>query len=133
MGIILYKYLVAAQLVYMVALWACRLSGLLFYSRLGNNLHRFNFWFWSALAFISATMIVQILLIALQCIPLKRLWDPTVEGTCLGDYAVFIPTAALTIVCDAVILLLPFSIVWNLQATTRRKIGLGVVVCFGLL
>ncbi|PWY74281.1 hypothetical protein BO70DRAFT_354661 [Aspergillus heteromorphus CBS 117.55] len=128
---LLYQWLVAAQLVYMVALWTCRISGLAFYRRL-NPMPQFQGYLRASFAFVTAVLVAQVLVIALQCIPLAALWGAA-EGTCLGSQTVFISTAALTIVCDSIILLLPVKIVFSIRASPARKTALAVVLCFGIL
>lgn len=127
----LFKWLVAAQLVYMLCLWLCRLSGLAFYARL-NQMPRFKLYLRISFAFVTAVFIAQVLIIALQCIPLAALWGEA-KGKCLGSKAVFISTATMTIICDSLILLLPCNIIYTLKASLSRKIALAVVLCFGVL
>ncbi|KAE8148708.1 hypothetical protein BDV25DRAFT_12616 [Aspergillus avenaceus] len=129
-GPLLYKWLVAAQLVYMVALWLCRISGLAFYRRL-NPMPQFQRYLRVAFAFVTAVLIAQVLIIALQCIPLAALWSGA-PGKCMGSKAVFISTAAMTIICDSIILLLPMKIVFSIRASSARKVGLSFVLCFGV-
>ncbi|KKY18427.1 hypothetical protein UCRPC4_g04896 [Phaeomoniella chlamydospora] len=126
----LYKWLVAAQLVYMLALYVCRISGLAFYARL-NPLPRYRLYLWISFGFVTAVYITQTLIIALQCIPLEALWGAA-EGKCMGSKAVFISTAVMTIVCDSLVLVLPLNIVFTVKASLTRKISLAVVLCFGV-
>lgn len=128
----MYKWLVAAQLVYFLTLWVCRVSGLAFYARL-NPLPRFRFYINCSIAFVTAVWVAQTLVIGLQCIPLQALWDQTVHGKCLTTTTVFLSTSILTIICDSLMLLLPLSIVHKLQASIARKITLLIVFCFGIL
>jgi hypothetical protein len=126
------KHLVALQLVYHADLWLVRVSGLAFYARVCNNAPAFRFHMWIAFAFVTAVFIAQFLILALQCIPLKALWgDGT--GKCLPIRATFISTAAMTIICDALILLIPFRVVWGLQTDLKRKLILAFVLLFGIL
>jgi hypothetical protein len=126
------KHLVALQLVYHANLWMVRISGLAFYARVCNNAPAFRFHMWIAFAFVTAVFIAQFLILALQCIPLKALWgDGT--GTCLPIRATFISTATMTIVCDALVLLIPFRVIWGLQTNLRRKFILAFVLLFGVL
>ncbi|OJI85973.1 hypothetical protein ABZX51_002172 [Aspergillus tubingensis] len=127
---LLYKWLVSAQLVYMIALWVCRLSGLAFYRRL-NPMPQFQLYLRISFAFVTAVMLAQVLIIALQCIPLAALWGGA-TGKCLGSKTVFISTAAMTIICDSLILLLPVKIVLSIKANATRKVALSVVLCFGV-
>ncbi|GKZ17773.1 hypothetical protein AbraCBS73388_010092 [Aspergillus brasiliensis] len=127
---LLYKWLVAAQLVYMIALWICRLSGLAFYHRL-NPMPQFQLYLRISVGFVTAVMFAQVLIIALQCVPLAALWGGA-RGKCLGSKTVFISTAVMTIICDSLILLLPVKIVFSIKANAMRKAALSVVLCFGV-
>ncbi|KAL1954750.1 hypothetical protein VTO42DRAFT_750 [Malbranchea cinnamomea] len=126
----MYKWLVAAQLVYMLCLWLCRASGLAFYARL-NQMPRYKLYLRISFGFITAVLIAQMLLIALQCIPLAALWGE-VDGKCMGSTVVFIATSVLTITCDSLILFLPLNIILTIKAGLARKISLGIVLCFGV-
>jgi hypothetical protein len=130
--VLLYKWLVAAQIVYFLTLWLCRVSGLAFYARI-NPMPRFKLYLRISFAFVTLVYVAQTLIIALQCIPLSALWDTTVQGQCMGSTAVFISTSVLTILCDSLILVLPIKIVLSLQARIARKLVLLVVFCFGIL
>ncbi|KAJ6095581.1 hypothetical protein N7486_006327 [Penicillium sp. IBT 16267x] len=126
----MYKWLVAAQMIYFAALWICRVSGLAFYARL-NPMPKFKIYLRIASAFVTAVWVAQTLIIALQCIPLQALWDSSVSGKCLTSTQVFISTSVMTIICDSLILILPVNIVLNLQVNLARKATLLFVFCFG--
>ncbi|KAL5343251.1 hypothetical protein BJX70DRAFT_394251 [Aspergillus crustosus] len=126
----LYKWLVAGQLIYMLNLYVCRLSGLAFYARL-NNMPRYVFYLRLSFGFITAVYVAQTLIIALQCIPLATLWGAA-DGKCISIMVVNIVTATMTIICDSIILLLPVNIIFHLKAKIARKVALGIVLCFGV-
>ncbi|RMZ75554.1 hypothetical protein DV737_g5229, partial [Chaetothyriales sp. CBS 132003] len=107
------------------------MSGLAFYARL-TKAFTFTLWLRGSMVFVTVVFIAQLLILALQCIPLSALWGET-EGKCMGSKVSFISTAAMTIVCDSVVLLLPLSIVFRLHASLKRKITLGIVLCFGIM
>ncbi|KAJ5363528.1 uncharacterized protein N7496_009241 [Penicillium cataractarum] len=127
----MYKWLVAAQMVYFATLWLCRVSGLAFFARL-NPMPRFKLYIRLAFAFVTAVWISQVLIIGLQCIPLQALWDSSIKGTCMGSTQVFLATSVMTIICDSLILVLPIKIVWKLQVSLGRKITLLLIFCFGI-
>lgn len=129
--VLLYKWLVAAQLVYMVNLWLCRISGLAFYARL-NPMPRFQLYLRISFTFVTAVYISQTLIIALQCIPLAALWHGA-KGTCMGSNAVFVSTSVLTIMCDSLVLLLPLNIVFSLKVDLARRLVLMLILCMGVL
>ncbi|KAL2846405.1 hypothetical protein BJY01DRAFT_247311 [Aspergillus pseudoustus] len=128
---LLYKWLVAGQLIYMFNLYICRLSGLAFYARL-NSMPRYVFYLRLSFAFITAVYVAQTLIIALQCIPLSTLWTRDPRGKCISTMVVNIVTATMTIICDSIILLLPINIIWTVRAKLARKIALAIVLCFGV-
>ncbi|KAJ5650819.1 uncharacterized protein N7484_004542 [Penicillium longicatenatum] len=127
----MYKWLVAAQMVYFCALWICRVSGLAFYARL-NPMPQFKVYMRLAFAFVTAVWVAQTLIIALQCIPLQALWDSSISGKCLTSTQVFLSTSIMTIICDSLILVLPVNIVLKLQVNFARKATLLFVFCFGV-
>ncbi|KAJ5759130.1 hypothetical protein N7520_006286 [Penicillium odoratum] len=127
----MYKWLVAAQMIYFASLWICRVSGLAFYARL-NPMPRFTLYMRLALAFVTAVWVAQSLIIGLQCIPIQALWDTSVKGKCLTSTQVFISTSVMTIICDSLILILPVKIVLKLQVNLARKISLLFIFCFGI-
>lgn len=128
----MYKWLVAAQMVYFATLWLCRVSGLAFYARL-NPMPRFQLYIHLAFAFVTAVWVSQALIIGLQCVPLRALWDTSVKGKCMTSTQVFLATSIMTIICDSLILALPVKIVWRLQISLGRKITLLLIFCFGVL
>ncbi|KAI9792156.1 MAG: hypothetical protein M1816_002696 [Peltula sp. TS41687] len=126
----LYKSLVGLQLIYHINLWVCRISGIAFYSRLCKNAGRSSMYMWMAFAFVTAVALAQFLILGLQCIPLKALWRDG-PGQCLTQYAVFISTASMTIICDSLVLLIPLRIIWGLKMNPKRKLVLGFVLLIG--
>lgn len=129
--VLLLKWLVAAQLVYMANLFLCRISGLAFYARL-NSMPPFVYYLRISFAFVTAVYLAQTLIIALQCIPLATLWNGA-PGKCMGSKTVFIATSVLTILCDSLVLLLPLNIVFSIQADLKRRIMLILIMCMGVL
>ncbi|KAI9755871.1 MAG: hypothetical protein M1815_004532 [Lichina confinis] len=129
---VLYKHLVGLQLIYHLGLYVLRVSGLAFYARLWKNADRSRTHMMMGFIFVTVVATAQSLILGLQCIPLKALWKDG-PGRCLTQYSVFISTAAMTIVCDSLVLLIPLRIIWHLKMTVRRKVALGVVLLLGVL
>lgn len=67
------------------------------------------------------------------CQPLERFWNFWVAGHCADRKARNTVTASINIVLDVLILLLPQPVIWKLQMTNARKIGVFVVFSVGLL
>lgn len=65
-----------------------------------------------------------------QCIPLKKLWDPTVTGACVDYSRLFIFYSTLNLITDFIIVVMPLPIIWRLQMPREKRIT--VCVMFGL-
>ncbi|KAJ9656266.1 hypothetical protein H2201_008598 [Coniosporium apollinis] len=129
--VIMFKLVVALQLVYHIGLCVCRVSGIALYARICQNVKSFQRYMLAAFIFVTLVCIAQTLLLALQCIPLKALWGDG-PGKCMGSYTVFLSTASMTIICDTLVLLIPLRILWTLQINLRKKIALGFILLIGL-
>ncbi|KAL8779031.1 MAG: hypothetical protein Q9213_007146 [Squamulea squamosa] len=68
-----------------------------------------------------------------QCSPVQRSWRPKMEGSCLPNDATFYGLAAVTIVFDVIIFLLPIPPLLKLNINTKKKIVLVCVFLLGLL
>ena len=66
-----------------------------------------------------------------QCVPVRKLWNPTVPGRCINYEALIIASGVLNVVTDFAILGLPMPLLWRLEAPTRRKRLLSIVFSFG--
>jgi len=86
----------------------------------------------SVLVFVIVSHIADTLVIVLQCLPVAKSWNSSVPGHCLSNYPTWNATAAITIVCDITIFLLPIPLFANLQVGIRRKISLIVVFILGI-
>ena len=67
------------------------------------------------------------------CIPLQKLWNPTLDGHCINNTVFFLTDCAVSIVSDVTILLLPMPLIWNLNMPFRRKVEIMTVFSFGIL
>lgn len=73
-----------------------------------------------------------------SCSPFRYIWDKTIPGRCVNRKALSVSNlsvsnAALNLLSHLLILLLPHTIIWKLQMTLSRKIGVGIVFSVGLM
>ena len=61
------------------------------------------------------------------------IWDVTVKGECINDYAQDIATGAFNIFSDLVILVLPLPLIWRLQLDISHRISLLAIFLLGSL
>lgn len=84
------------------------------------------------LVFVIISHIVDTLIIILQCRPIAKSWNTTLQGSCLANYPTWNATAAITIVCDITIFLLPVPLFAGLHIDIRKKISLIFVFVLGI-
>ena len=79
-------------------------------------------------------MITTFLLTALHCVPIQANWDVTIVGAKCMNFADFVTgTASVSILTDALVLLLPIWIVSNLQIQKKQKLVLIAILSFGFV
>ena len=71
--------------------------------------------------------------VVFSCEPVNKYWKPWISGHCLDIFAMTVATAIINLVSDIVIMILPQTIIWKLQISIKRKIGLSTVILFGVL
>ncbi|KAI0402970.1 hypothetical protein F4802DRAFT_326249 [Xylaria palmicola] len=69
----------------------------------------------------------------LSCQPHNKIWDKTVQGTCLSDGIIWTAYSCLNFVSDIIILILPQRVILRLKLSRAKKIGVSIVFSFGLL
>ena len=73
------------------------------------------------------------LVLVFQCKPVRKSWRPRTPGSCLANDATFYGLAAVTILFDVIIFLLPIPLLLNLNISKKRKFALVCVFLLGLL
>ncbi|GAP87777.2 putative ribosomal protein L36e [Rosellinia necatrix] len=75
----------------------------------------------------------SILTDAVSCTPREYWWDRTIEGHCANTRDLPIVTGVLNAVIDLFILLLPQGIIWRLQMSRRKRLGVSLVFFVGII
>jgi hypothetical protein len=126
------KYLVVAEVLYVYNLVWTKMSILLFYYRI------FRFPYFKRWAYIISTFIVLwviciTFLFIFICVPVEKLWYPQLPGRCINQVATWIANAISTIVTDLAILMLPIPQIWSLQLRLSEKMALTFAFSLGFL
>lgn len=87
---------------------------------------------WAVMMFSIFSHLGGTLVLIFQCSPVQKSWRPRTPGMCLRNDITFYVLAAITIVCDIVIFLLPIPLLMRVQINIRRKIGLIAIFMLGL-
>lgn len=67
----------------------------------------------------------------LNCIPVAKFWDPTIEGFCLNKPALWFSNAAMHITTDIAILIIPIPALASIDVPRRQKIALMLMFALG--
>jgi hypothetical protein len=130
--VLMAKYLVVAEVLYVYNLVWTKISILLMYYRI-FHFDYFRKWAYAIGAFIIAWVICITFLFIFICVPVEKLWYPQLPGHCINQVGTWIANAASTIISDLVILLLPLPQVWSLQLRVTEKIAVTVAFSLGFL
>ncbi|KAL2023524.1 hypothetical protein VTK56DRAFT_2132 [Thermocarpiscus australiensis] len=128
--VLMAKFLVVAEILYVFNLVWTKISILLMYYRI------FHFPYFKKMAygiggFVIAWVICITFLFIFICVPVEKLWYPDLPGHCINQVGTWIANAASTILTDVAILLLPIPQVWKLQLRRPEKIGVTIAFCLG--
>ena len=85
------------------------------------------------MAFCAATGIAFALATVFQCHPVIYVWRKDLKGRCVNYNSVAWANAAINILQDVIIIVLPMSELRQLQLSTRKKIGMYAMFGVGSL
>jgi hypothetical protein len=91
-----------------------KLSYLAFYLRLMPS-RRERLFVYAATAFVVVLGVTYTLLSAFLCTPVARSWDKSLPGTCMDETAFLLSNAAINMVADVIIFVLPIPALWSLH------------------
>lgn len=96
---------------------------------------RFRVVVWCLIVFNAAWGVASVAMTIFQCWPIRKAWDweQKVEGRCNDKHAQAWTAAAMGIVLDLVILLLPIPSLIKLQLSGKKKLGLLGMFSCGIL
>ncbi|KAI0201341.1 hypothetical protein F4808DRAFT_124138 [Astrocystis sublimbata] len=67
-----------------------------------------------------------------SCRPFRKLWDKTLEGSCLDLRKINLGAVVVILLLDIAILILPQRVIWGLQMNRARKVGVSAVFTIGV-
>lgn len=106
---------------------------LIFFLRLGRIFERLRLFILSLLVFNNLMMVGIFVAVIFQCVPISKTFHPEVPGTCINLPQFFIATAALTILTDILVLIIPTWLLWDLNMKPRKKIATIFLLSLGFL
>ncbi|GAM83513.1 hypothetical protein ANO11243_015010 [Dothideomycetidae sp. 11243] len=87
----------------------------------------------ASLGFCMLFSVYYTLIVIFACTPIKKYWTPALPGSCLPVPMVYYVPAAVTIIIDVMLFLLPIPLVMGLHMNPRRKWGLVAAFLLGLV
>ncbi|KAI0839862.1 hypothetical protein F5Y06DRAFT_264875 [Hypoxylon sp. FL0890] len=82
----------------------------------------------------AAYYIINVSLECTSCTPRAYYWDKTIPGGHCTDAAVLdLVSAVVNLIFDLAILILPQGVIWRLNMSRRKRVGVSVVFIIGLL
>lgn len=123
------KYLVVAEILYVFNLVWTKLGILLMYYRVFRFPY-FKIWAIIIGVFVCLWVICITFLFIFICVPVQKLWYPQIPGRCINQVGTWIANAVSTIATDLIILCLPIPQILKLQLRLSEKIA--VLFAFSL-
>jgi hypothetical protein len=108
-----------------------KISILAFYLRISPD-RNLKIVIYTAMAITTTYCIPSATIGLYACNPMEKYWDITITtGSCINQYAVFLFSASMNIATDAVILVLPIFMLWNVHIPRRQKCGVVFMLMTG--
>lgn len=119
-------------MLYTPAMLFVRSSILLFLARLDRTA-KVRIWLWVAATWCSLSCLMWFIYFPLKCIPIQRLWDPSVPGVCSNVALINTLGSGLWVFGDLFIAIIPTALCYNLQIPLAKKIGAIILLSLGWL
>ncbi|CAO1604355.1 ribosomal protein L36 [Xanthoria calcicola] len=121
------------DVIYSISLLATKLSLLLLILRVFCTVQR-DLFYWLTLFLIVLNSLFYTLFFFIpifQCTPRRKIWDQGTPGRCLNVIGLYYASAVFNTFSDIAMLSVPIYLVWNLQMSIRRKVGISFIFCTG--
>lgn len=115
---------------YDLSLTFVKLSILLQYLRIATD-PPVRLFCWISIYFTVAVCIEALIGGLLQCLPIAKFWDDRIPGKCINKTAFYYANAAISIVQDVSLVVLPFFMLKHLLMPRKEKICLMIILGFG--
>ena len=124
------KVFFTGQICWITASTTIKLAVLLFYWRIfpSPNFRRATYFM---AVFIICYFIACIITFVLQCYPAYAFWEPAAAEHCINRNSFYIAAAALGLLTDVSLVVMPMPVLWGLKMSTRKKVGISAVFVLG--
>ncbi|KXX79396.1 hypothetical protein MMYC01_204045 [Madurella mycetomatis] len=95
-----------------------------------------NAFWWTCYALMALQILFGIaatVALNLVCIPYEAIYDFTVAGQCFDKHNLEVASSIIHLSTDVIMVFLPQRVIWGLQMSLKKKLGVSVVFGLGLL
>ncbi|CAK7210662.1 hypothetical protein SEUCBS140593_000906 [Sporothrix eucalyptigena] len=85
------------------------------------------------IVFLVCQAIEETLVVVLQCRPISKAWDTTVEGHCIRLVPMWWCTFVFNLFTDLTLFIQPIPTMWHLQLPLTKRVGVIAMLSLGLL
>lgn len=85
------------------------------------------------MAYVLLYAFASVIATIVQCLPIERIWNKKITGSCIDLTAFWYANAAANIIGDIAIFILPMPVIRSLNLPRREKFGLTMVFALGFL
>jgi len=121
------------DVLYLFAVMFIKISIFILYLRLFKVKRLFRYLDFTFMALTISYCTSLLLAIHFGCWPLAKTWNSSIPKKCVKLVAIDFTIGSFNIFTDAAILVLPLPLIWKLQITRARFIGLFAVFSTGVL
>lgn len=99
-----------------------------------NHTHNVFFWLSRVLMILNIGIYgAGIITVLASCQPPERLWHFWIDGKCINAKLRDVINAIFNLAMDIFMLILPQRMIWSLQISTHRRVGISIIFSVGLL
>ncbi|KAN0090065.1 hypothetical protein V8E51_018644 [Hyaloscypha variabilis] len=129
------KFIYAAEMIYVPILGLIKISIAIFLFRISGQKKMVKRAILSLVIFNVAAVMVNLFFVLFQCLPIAAIWNREAypNAKCLNFNTVTTTFASINVVTDAMALILPTWIMYDLKIGRRQKVMLIGILSFGLV
>ncbi len=122
-------------MMYSLAVFFTKLSIMLLILRVFCAVKRdIKYWLTWVLIFANSAFYLLFFFIPIfACSPREKIWNKSVQGHCLDVNVLYLASACFNMISDIAMLSVPIYMVWHLQISTQRKLGISAIFSTGSL
>ena len=130
-----YQWSNYGDMVYSISLAFTKISILLLVLRIFLSVQRDKFWWLTQFLIVVNSIFYTIFFFVpvFLCFPRAKIWTPDMPGHCLKIEILYLASASFNMISDIAMLSVPIYLIWNLQMSTQRKIGVSLIFGTGAL